>query len=138
MASGVTEQQIRKHAERFRRCLEELHPKLGIVFKSFPHGSCGDASNHLGEWLAEQGVSGLEYVCGELQERSHAWLEHDGLIIDITVDQFENSPGKVYVSEDRSFHRQFEEQSRRAHYLDDLIKTQYQRCKEWMQANSAS
>ncbi len=105
MASGVTEQKIREHAEQFRRCLEGLHPQLGVTFKRFPYSSCGDSSNLLGEWLTEQGVSGLEYVCGELQ--GHAWLELDGLIIDITLDQFEGRIEKVYVSEDRSLHSQF-------------------------------
>ena len=136
MSAGVTEQEIREHAERFRRCLEELHPQLGVGFESFPSCACGDSSDLLGEWLTEFGVSGLEYVCGELQ--GHAWLELDGLIIDITVDQFESRTEKVYISEDRSFHNQFKELFRRPHYLDDAIKSHYQLCKEWMQANSAS
>ena len=134
----MTEQQIREHAERFRRCLEELRPQLGFTFKLFPYAACGDSSNLLGEWLTECEISGLEYVCGELGERSHAWLELDRLIIDITPDQFEGSPGEVYVSKDRSFHSQFEEQFRRPHYLDDSIRSQYQLCKQWMEAESDS
>jgi len=136
MASGVTEQKIREHAKRFRRCLEELHSELGIVFKSFPDYACADSSHLLGEWLTEQGVSGLEYVCGEIQ--GHAWLELDGLIIDITLDQFEGHTEKVYVSEDRSFHSKYGELFRQQHLLEDPIKSHYQLCKEWMQANSAS
>ncbi len=132
----MTELEILEHAKHFRRCLEELHPRLGVVFKRFPNAACGDSSNLLGEWLTEQGISGLEYVCGELH--GHAWLELDGLIIDITLDQFEGHTEKVYVSEDRSFHSEFDERSRRPHYLDDSIKSYYQLCKEWMQANSAS
>jgi hypothetical protein len=135
----VTEQQIREHAERFRRCLEELQPQLGVSFERFPYRSCGDSSNLLGEWLTEQGVSGLEYVCGEFDhEKSHAWLELDGLIIDITPDLFEAGPGPVYVGESQSFHSQLKEQSRRPHYLDDSIKSQYRLCKQWMEAESDS
>ncbi len=128
----MTEQQIREHAERFRRCLEELDAELGHPFLRFPAGSCGDASRLLGQWLTDHGLSNLVYATAERREKSHAWLESDELIIDITADQFEDGPGAVYVGKDRSFHGQFQDEVRETHSLDKELEDGYQLCKQWM------
>ncbi|MER5866159.1 hypothetical protein [Kitasatospora sp. NPDC002040] len=39
----------------------------------------------------------------------HAWLELDGLIMDITADQFDDAPGeRAWVTRDRQWHDTFE------------------------------
>ena len=45
-------------------------------------------------------------------ECSHAWLEMDGLIADITASQFDSELPEVYVSPDRSWHSRFEDLER--------------------------
>ena len=132
MGSGVTEQQIREHAERFRRCLEELDSELGHPFLRFPAGSCGDSSKLLGQWLIEHGEPRLMYVVGTHHGKSHAWLETNKLIIDITADQFEDGPGAVYVGKGSSFHGQFKDEVRLVHRIDKELEHGYELCKEWM------
>jgi hypothetical protein len=44
--------------------------------------------------------------------QSHAWLEYQGWILDITADQFEDINNKVMVTMDRTWHSQFKKQSR--------------------------
>jgi hypothetical protein len=77
--------------------------------QSFPRGACGDASILLGEYLHRQGQDVLDYVAGERESDlySHAWLEKDGLIVDITADQFEGVSEPVIVTYDRTWHQQF-------------------------------
>lgn len=77
--------------------------------RDFPRGSCGDSSILLGEYLHQKGWGIWDYVGGERESdlHSHAWLEKDGLIIDITADQFDGMDEAVIVSRDSSWHRQF-------------------------------
>ena len=128
----MTETEVRLHAVQFRRCLEHLQSKLGMAFLSFPAGSCGDSSKLLGQWLTDHGLSHLSYVAAERGGKSHTWLEWDELIIDITADQFEDAPGSVYVSTDRSFHGQFSHQIRIPHRLDEELRRDYLQCRRWM------
>ena len=93
---------------RFRSALERLttdYPGLA----RFPRGSCGDACELLGEYLSDAGLGRWTYKCGwdsEERRRSHAWLEQDEIIIDITADQFDDldAPPTI-VSLDREWHR---------------------------------
>lgn len=75
---------------------------------SFPGGWCQDTSRALGELLKNRGQDGFKLVVGargEHDEKSHVWLERDGLIVDITADQFEHEPtAPVMVTTDRSWH----------------------------------
>lgn len=91
------ETEIRQEATRIRRALEQIAPTLEGL-QSFPHAACGNASVLLGEWLIRKGIKGVEYVSGSSDEiKSHAWLECDGLIIDITADQFGETLGNLRV-----------------------------------------
>ena len=63
-------------------------------FSRFSNGCCGDASDLLGMYLLKHGVRS-SYVCGnryfdgpEEGTQSHAWLDVNGWIADITGDQF--------------------------------------------------
>jgi hypothetical protein len=57
---------------------------------SFPLGWCGTVCDLLEEHLRREGLGTFESICGERRHpyQSHAWLTRDGLIVDITADQF--------------------------------------------------
>ena len=68
----------------------------------YPRGCCGNTTEMLGAYLTENGISGFEYISGSKSDSSHAWLEKDGIIIDITRGQFGNKGcGIIKASEDR-------------------------------------
>lgn len=106
---------LKKIASDFRFALESLTPPISpIGLTTFPHGACGDASLLLGAYLVDRGIQGFEYICGnrgshsEGSWTSHAWLHRDGLIIDLTADQFDDGPGPVLVVQDSDWHRTFD------------------------------
>ena len=103
--------QITKEAKKARGVFDRYSTEISEnYFGSFPKGACGNASSFLGYWL---GLENLEYVSGERDGGiSHAWLEINGYIIDITGDQFDAEYLPVYVSKDRTFHDSFEDQRR--------------------------
>jgi len=109
-------QVIEAHARRFRAAIESCEPKqLPITLRDFPKGSCGDASLLLAEYLKSKGIGPLTYVCGQIVTdhqrgdiQTHAWLEMDDIIIDITPDQFDGVTQQIMVTKDHSWHEQFE------------------------------
>jgi len=109
---------IKALATAFRRAMEVSGVKADIVFRNFPRGSCGDASLLLSEFLRSHGISEIEYVVGWASQdsgsrRSHAWLELEGLIVDITADQFSNRPAPpVFITRSRTWHAHFSEDDR--------------------------
>ncbi|TIR50591.1 MAG: hypothetical protein E5X53_18825 [Mesorhizobium sp.] len=109
----MDEDLIRDLATRFREALESFERQtLPIQFREFPRGSCGDTSLLLGTYLQEQGQGEFTYICGLRGEghlrRSHAWIERDGLTVDITADQFEDAGAAVIVARQSAFHLSFE------------------------------
>jgi hypothetical protein len=80
---------------------------LIITLREFPRGSCGDATLLLAKYLEENKCGKFDYVCGEREEFSHAWLQRDRLIVDITADQFDDQNSPVIVTEDHDWHSQF-------------------------------
>ena len=110
-------------AVRFRTAIEKCDPsRLPIGFQKFPRGSCGDAVLLLGTFLKEQGAGTFTYVVGERGKkgrtwRSHAWLEADGVIVDITADQFPEITESVIVTTHSDWHKKFkQERPREADY----------------------
>jgi hypothetical protein len=101
---------IRKTAADFRNATEVCAPSLGITFKSFPSGACGDAVLLLGTYLIEQGLGEFQYMLGDYGIRkdnnwsSHAWLQSDNLVVDITADQFPEITEKVIVQDVSKWH----------------------------------
>jgi hypothetical protein len=66
----------------------------------------------LRRFLVDEGFGTAVYVCGERgaspHNRSHAWLEVDGLIVDITADQFpEQKAEPVIVTIQSAWHDEF-------------------------------
>ncbi len=101
-------------ATRVRLALEcAPGDELPDHWTAFPRGTCGDTSLVLCAFLAEAGFAGFELVCGERGSQedgtysSHAWLQRDQLVVDITADQFVDGPGPVVVAEGSEWHRGF-------------------------------
>lgn len=87
----------------------ELVKGVGIFPTApFPGGWCQDTSRALGHLLADQNERGFELIFGKRpndDRKTHVWLERDGLIVDITADQFEESGcPDVIVTTDRTWH----------------------------------
>lgn len=106
--------QILKMAKRFRRAIENIPPAARpIGMRSFPQGACGDTALLFGAFLADQSITGFMYVCGERGTMSdgnwtsHAWLQRDQLVVDLTADQFPDAPTAVIVSAPSIWHLQF-------------------------------
>ncbi|MCM2357045.1 MAG: hypothetical protein NDI77_02770 [Geobacteraceae bacterium] len=78
-----------------------------ITLQNFPFGACGDAALLLAKYLQENEYGDFDYVLGEREGCSHAWLQQESLIIDITADQFEDQKATVIVTEDHSWHSLF-------------------------------
>jgi hypothetical protein len=102
-------------ARQFRTVIEHIPvERRPIGMQQFPRGACGDASLLLGAYLADLGIEGFQYICGERGSMSddswtsHAWLQLGECVIDITADQFADAPAGVIVSESSEWHRQFE------------------------------
>lgn len=104
-------EQIQRLASVFRTAIMQCPRSDLFSFRNFPRGSCGDTSILLGQYLYEQGQGIWTYASGERVSddfQSHAWLEKDGLIVDITADQFDDIDEPVIVTHDGSWHKQFE------------------------------
>ena len=114
---------MRELAKRFRSALETSdRTKLPIGLQEFPRGACGDASLLLAKYLQDNGEIGITYVTGTNGRQTHGWLESDGIIIDITADQFDGFDDLV-VTIDSTWHSQFEEQSKRVFNAEHDINT---------------
>lgn len=107
--------------QHFRFTLEHTD-NLPDYKMPFPMGWCGATSRALGAYLIERGYSSVDYVFGYRGDISHAWLEIDGWIIDITADQFGDFAERVFVSRDRSFHNTFTDVDRRPATLEDALE----------------
>jgi len=103
-----------------------------VIFKKFPDGCCGDASDLLGQYLLDHGIQtwnviGQYYYNYDLDSeayreiQTHNWLSTENpfeknnyLIIDITGDQFYRKKMygyfdiPVYVGRMDNFHKLFE------------------------------
>lgn len=74
--------------------------------KDFPLGACGDTTEMLGQYLDDRGFGVWMYIQGhrDTDGWTHAWLERDGVVIDITADQFEDVTEPVIVSATSTWH----------------------------------
>lgn len=103
MLTMATFQALSEFATACRLGLETVAAEPHSIFAGFPVGTCGSASDLMGRLLAERlGIDGI-YVCGvghpDLDAlQSHAWVEAEGFILDITYDQFAGTGIKGWVS----------------------------------------
>jgi hypothetical protein len=106
--------ELRALAARFRGALEIAGPRSGVPgLRNFPKDSCADTVLLLGAHLLDRGFGAFDGVGGEFGTpgeddwHSHAWLERDGVIVDITADQFPDVSERVIVTRDDTWHRRF-------------------------------
>jgi len=99
---------IKKEVKKFRRAINKCDKsKMPIVFKYFPHGSCEDTTLILGEYLNQKKLGNYKCISGETEYGlTHAWLEIEDYVIDITSDQFINRP-EVFISKNTRWYRKF-------------------------------
>jgi hypothetical protein len=105
---------LRTLATRFRMAIRatdpaEVDPEVRFIVASFPKGVCGAVCFLLGHYLCQNGFPSAEYVNGirPSDGESHAWIEIDGIIVDITGDQFAEVAEEVIVTADTAWHGQF-------------------------------
>lgn len=99
---------IEKIAKNLKSALYKADKKkLTIEFENFPIGSCGGACDILFFFLQENGYKNIKYVCGEKSSKTHAWLEFDSFIIDITIQQFDKSITDVIFPLNSLIHKKF-------------------------------
>lgn len=102
--------EIYKRAYEWRHSLLTCSGDLGPQFAGFPKGACGDAAMTLGAYLTRCGLGEFDYVLGTRIEHasdessSHAWIEQDGLVVDITADQYPEVTWPVIVSSYSEWH----------------------------------
>jgi hypothetical protein len=111
---------LRTLATRFRAAIcatnpNEVDPEVRFIVASFPKGVCGAVCFLLGHYLRQNGFPNAEYVNGIRRSdgESHAWIETEGIIVDITGDQFSEVADEVIVTGDTAWHRQFSERTGR-------------------------
>jgi hypothetical protein len=99
-------EEVRNAAARFRAALDQGGLRL-CSLANFPRGSCGDTSELLGQYLSDSGFGTWRYRSGVQTDPAgitHAWIERDGLILDITADQFPDISEPVVLTMDRTWH----------------------------------
>ncbi|MDX3093174.1 hypothetical protein PV703_29635 [Streptomyces sp. ME01-24h] len=107
--------ELRTLALGFRQAIIDC-PDPGLVsLARFPHGSCGDASILLGQYLYESGQGVWTYVSAWRNRASHAWLEKNGLRVDITADQFDEVDAPVIIASGGGWHDRFTVDPKAAH-----------------------
>lgn len=107
-------------AQKFRHAIEKTdfsEIKVGLEanlrMKKFPVESCTHICSILGAYLTtEYKLEPLLEVHAHIDDEKgiiafHRWLEHDGIIIDITADQFAWVKTPVIVSKNSSFHKEY-------------------------------
>jgi hypothetical protein len=75
----------------------------------FPEGCCNWATWMIGHFLKFEMCQSVKEINAERASRSgtfnHAWLSTDGIIINITSGQFEDSEERVIVSRNSGWHK---------------------------------
>lgn len=106
----------------FRRAIEAAQDngEPGEFFRKFPVGQCSNTSDLLAQYLIDNGVGPITYMNGtyygdDLEDRwAHTWLVVNGLVVDITGDQFKYHKGAltydvpVYIGPMTEFYLLFE------------------------------
>ena len=112
-----TDAEVEQAARDFRAAIDAAGPgPWALKHITYPRGACGHAAELLGRYLLERLKITAEYVnqdapnCIGGWRHSHAWLEWNGLTIDISGDQFGWQP--VIVTRTPQHHGRGEPNSR--------------------------
>ena len=112
--------EIVQYANEFRTAVEtaQKHNEFSEFnpLANFPFGCCGIASELLAAYLLERGIKSTVGFGWSIEPNSssHAWLIVDGVIVDITGDQFNDDANynvqnpRVYVGGMDYFHELFQ------------------------------
>jgi len=116
----LTEDELREIASKFRAAIEmsdlsaeTIGEEASSRVKDFPDSACAEVTRILGLFLTEEfGLTplvhkGAQIEKGEKWFGTHEWLEHNGIKIDITADQFEMVDEEVIVSSNSDFHNEY-------------------------------
>lgn len=113
---------IISHAAAFRDAIVRSGGGGLLSLQNFPNGACGDASILLGQFFADNALGEWFYVNGERATlsgmQSHAWIERNGLVVDITANQFAEIDDPVLVTAEKGWHLQFVEENRHVARID--------------------
>lgn len=123
----VLQNRIRIIAQVTRKAIENYpKAKRDTGLQSFPNGACGHASAILGQCLKDFLDIEFDYVAGKFKEKenfpSHAWLQNEDFIVDITADQFEDIDIKVWVTSKSKWHQDLEGKRLHAATFEDYDK----------------
>lgn len=114
--------ELNQWAAAFRHAINKAKDsgEASAFFRGFPAGQCGVTSIMLAQFLRNMGVVDMYYICGNFsdelrnQVQSHAWLDINGTVIDITGDQFKDrkdlikNENPIYVGPVNDYYRLFE------------------------------
>lgn len=94
--------QIKLIAIAVRRILEtNKHVTPDCAFKNFPIGCCGPTAELLARYFSEIVGFDANYISGRRADSdTHAWISIGDVIVDITADQFGQSPVLVCQKSD--------------------------------------
>ena len=119
---GIDYHQLVDACKAVRSAAQKVSNEKKIwYFSPFPRGWCGCVSRVLGAWLSEKYPNEkFYYVCGR-RNGTHAWIEYDEIILDITADQFEDCNEEIIVKPyvESQFHQSFEIESKHLCYATD-------------------
>lgn len=114
----MRDSEIYCHAVEFRAAILACMGRLeAISLRQFPFASCGDASDLLGVYLSSLGLLCVYTSGSDDDQQTHAWLDFEETIIDITADQFCGNE-TVIVTRDSDFHAGFDVDIRRQPSLE--------------------
>ena len=101
-------------ARNFRVAMESVPTRsMPECMQLFPRGACGDTSLLFGAYLVDHSITGFKWTSGcrgDVRDNtwtSHAWLQRDDLVVDLTADQFLDAPTGVIVASPSPWHFQF-------------------------------
>lgn len=113
--------QIQNLTSLFRMAIDSCMGSLRAdSLANFPHGSCGDVSSLLGMYLEQVLNVDVECVAGVKGVQRHTWIECNGVIVDITSDQFAGID-MVIGAPNSEWHEKFSVQTRRRPCVDTVM-----------------
>ena len=115
----MTADELVRHARAFRRAIEDfLAANPAIILSTdplrtnepFPANSCKSTSMMFGLFLSTVVPQPrVTFVWGRRGAETHGWLHVDGMLVDLTGDQFPDGPDSVFVATvgESGWHKQF-------------------------------